>query len=433
MDAVVILRGVNWYSLGIQLGIEKRKLDTIGRENPKDEERCMIEVLDFWLENTQSGRTWDKLANAVKKVDGASQVAEKLRAKQSEDHALISPSALASPNASTSSSALASPNASTSSSTLASPSEESASSREVIPLQGCGCGSCTFYTLCKRPCPNPNSENPLRIWNRGENEQSLCVQREREEQLKQETREIMFLFATLVTLTITFFEKMTIPLKKVLEWLKYVECLEPIVKNEAGVLGQEDNLHQVDQYLELFSILRDYWSWYNYDLLKHLISTFGNEELKKELHGYEKRFKHYFKKRKQVKMLPLSQDNFPFGDDSRQETKILLVKVDKMWDEIPLAWVRTVHCKIASILDVPMHALYLSSVSKGCIQMKFFLLHSDADQVIQLSSSKKEELQENGIIEVKYRNVCIFHTCPTGFKPQLVSSVKCVCKCMPQY
>lgn len=235
----------------------------------------------------------------------------------------------------------------------------------------------------------------------------------------------MFLFATLVKLTITFFEKMTIPLKKVLEWLKYVECLEPIVKNEAGVLGQEDNLHQVDQYLELFSILRDYWSWYNYDLLKHLISTFGNEELKKELHGYEKRFKHYFKKRKQVKMLPLSQDNFPFGDDSRKETKILLVKVDETWDEISLAWVRTVHHKIASILDVPMHTLYLSSVTRGCIQLKFFFLHSNAEQLIHLASSTKETLQKNGIIEVKYRNEYLFCTQWTDLTPQPVSFCEC--------
>lgn len=333
---------------------------------------------------------------------------------QSEDHALISSSA------STSSNALASPNAPTS------PSDESSSGREVVTftsLQGCGCGRCTLHTLCKRPCPNPSSENPLRIWNCSENEQSLCDQKEREEQLKHETHEIMFLFATLVTLTTTFFEKMKIPLKKVLEWLKYVEFLEPIAKKEAKSLGQEDTLHQVDQHQELFSILHDYWSWYNYDLLKHLIITFGDKELKRELHGYQKQFKHYFKKRKQVKILPLSQNNFSFGNDGKKETKILLVKVDEMWDEIPLAWVRTVHHKIATILDVPMHTLYLTSVSRGCVQLKFFFLHSDADQVIQLSSSKRKTLQENKIIEVKYRNESI------GLKPQCVSFYECMQVC----
>ena len=336
---------------------------------------------------------------------------------QSEDHALISSSP------STSSNALALSSAPTS------PSYESASGWEVVAfncLQGCGCGSCTLPDLCKRPCPKPNSENPLRIWNRGENEQSLCIQKEREEKLKQETHHIKFLFAHLAALTTTFFEETNIPpLKKVLEWLKYVEFVEPIVKKEAGVLGKEDKLHHVDQYPELFSILCNYWSWYNYDLLKHFIITFGNEKLKSELHGYEKQFEHYFMKRKQVKVLPPSQDNFPFGDDSRKESKILLVKVDETWDEIPLAWIRTVHYKIASILDVPMHTLYLSSISRGCIQMKFFFLHSDADQVIHLASSKKEALQKNGIIEVKYRNEYIFCTHSTDLNPQLVSFCAC--------
>ena len=42
----------------------------------------MIAVLDYWLENIQSEHTWDKLANAVERVGGESQVVEKLRAKQ---------------------------------------------------------------------------------------------------------------------------------------------------------------------------------------------------------------------------------------------------------------------------------------------------------------------------------------------------------------
>ena len=81
-DAVVILSGVKWFPLGIQLDIKKSELDRIKTENPQNENNCMIEVLHYWLKNTLSGCTWDKLANAVERMGGESKVVESLRARQ---------------------------------------------------------------------------------------------------------------------------------------------------------------------------------------------------------------------------------------------------------------------------------------------------------------------------------------------------------------
>lgn len=80
-DAIVELKGVNWFSLGIQLDIEKCELDKMKSKHPHDENLCMIEVLDYWLKNT-SDPTWHNLADAVEKVGGHSKVVENLRARQ---------------------------------------------------------------------------------------------------------------------------------------------------------------------------------------------------------------------------------------------------------------------------------------------------------------------------------------------------------------
>ena len=80
-DAIVELKGVDWFSLGIQLDIEVCELDKMKNKHPQSEDHCMIEVLNYWLKNT-SECTWDKLADAVVKVGGQSKVVEKLRAKQ---------------------------------------------------------------------------------------------------------------------------------------------------------------------------------------------------------------------------------------------------------------------------------------------------------------------------------------------------------------
>ena len=292
--------------------------------------------------------------------------------------------------------------------------DESASGYQVEPLKGCGCGKCTLYTLCQQPCPNPDGANLLRIWH-GKVNELVLLQKEREEQCKQETCNILRLFATLIKNTRTCFTENEIPVREILEWLKDAR-LETIVKRFRHLPQvDEDKPHQVDQYLELFSILRDYWSWYNYNLLKDLIKAFGDNKLIKDLNNYKRHRKDYFKKRTQP------TPYLAFGDDSKKESKVLLVKVDEEWDEIPLSRIHTLHYKIATILHVRMHTLYLASVSRGCIQMKFFFLHSDADQVIQLSSFKGEALGEHKIIEVKYGNDCVFQSCPTDSKPQLVS------------
>lgn len=291
--------------------------------------------------------------------------------------------------------------------------DESASGYQVEPWKGCGCGECNLYTLCQRPCPNPDSANLFRIWNGTENEHFL-LQKEREEQCKQETCDIRRSFATLTTKTRTYFTN-EIPVREVLEWLKDAH-LDLIVKRYRDEI--QDDLHQVDQYRELFSIFRDYWSWYNYNLLKDLIKAFGDNKLKKDLHDYKRDRKDYFKKRTQL------TPYLAFGNDSKKESKVLLVKVDEEWRKIPLAMIQTLHYKIATILHVQMHTLYLSSVSRGCIQLKFFFLHSEAYQVLQLSSSKKGALQKNKIIEIKCESECFFQSCPTGLKPQLVSFCK---------
>ena len=68
----------NWYSLGIQLGVEFSVLKRIEKDCTGDTERCKTEVIHFWLQN-DSEPTWNRLARAVEDMGGYANVVQTLR------------------------------------------------------------------------------------------------------------------------------------------------------------------------------------------------------------------------------------------------------------------------------------------------------------------------------------------------------------------
>ena len=72
-----------WYQLGVQLEIPSAMLSTIEIDHPRDVQRCMTEVLDWWLRNAPE-RSWEKLTEALEAVGGYTVLVEKLRKKTSQ-------------------------------------------------------------------------------------------------------------------------------------------------------------------------------------------------------------------------------------------------------------------------------------------------------------------------------------------------------------
>ena len=55
---------VNWYLLGVKLGLEDHELRIIERNHPGDNERCKHEVLSRWLRSAKHP-TWKAVADAL--------------------------------------------------------------------------------------------------------------------------------------------------------------------------------------------------------------------------------------------------------------------------------------------------------------------------------------------------------------------------------
>ena len=70
---------VNWYSLGIKLGVEDHELRTIEQNHRGDNERCKHEVLSGWLRRAKHP-TWKAVADALHLM-GEDKVAWKILSK----------------------------------------------------------------------------------------------------------------------------------------------------------------------------------------------------------------------------------------------------------------------------------------------------------------------------------------------------------------
>ena len=69
---------VNWKQLGLRLGLSLPKLREI-QANYHTVEECRMDMIDFWLINTEEP-TWEKLIAAIEKL-GCTHIALKMRAK----------------------------------------------------------------------------------------------------------------------------------------------------------------------------------------------------------------------------------------------------------------------------------------------------------------------------------------------------------------
>ena len=70
---------VNWYSLGVKLGLEDHELSTIEQNYRGDNERCKAKMLGRWLQIAEFP-TWQAVADALCLV-GEHKVAAKIQAK----------------------------------------------------------------------------------------------------------------------------------------------------------------------------------------------------------------------------------------------------------------------------------------------------------------------------------------------------------------
>lgn len=190
-----------------------------------------------------------------------------------------------------------------------------------------------------------------------------------------------------------------------LRWyLKQLPAYKPVneVPHEQQKSVFEEHMQQIKEAKsieDLFNVIVEYCSFFNYDLIKCMIEEFGSAKDKEKLKQYEEEFKQYAKRR--VYECP---SNISVGV-SQDSCAKLHMKLDSRYDVYSLKGLQEFQFStLSDILKVSPHVLLLCKLDKGCIELTFQTPFFVQEKVFPLSTYQENILSEIGILSLSADN-----------------------------
>ena len=263
------------------------------------------------------------------------------------------------------------------------------------PPFGCGCGKCTFFSFIERGCPTPipsASSFPYLDLSRLTHEQ----QQELRGRLRFESQQIMIRFQELVSATIKSFKRQRVSLDDLVSHVMTLGAFDPVFKKPQVPLFQYcfQELKAADTIPKVFLVLKDYFSFFNYHIIEHIIKELGTEEDKAELQRYKDDFNQYVKRR-------IFECRPEFGPINDVHHADIFVKVDAQYENYTVAEIEVFRHKLSEILRVsPQGVLRLCRVEEGCFQLTFQVPSFVQHEIFPLSREQKRALKAEGVIKL---------------------------------
>ena len=260
------------------------------------------------------------------------------------------------------------------------------------PPFGCGCGKCTFFSFIERGCPTPipsTSSFPYLDLSGLTHDQ----QQDLKARLRFESEKIMMQFQKLVSATIESLNRQNVSRDKLLSHIMTLGTLKPVFEEPQvpALHYRFKELKAAKTIYEFFLVLNDYFSFFNYHMIEHIIDL-GTEEDKAGLQRYKKDFNQYVKRRI-FECLP------EFGPISDADHADIIVIIDSQYD-YTVAEIKWFCLKLSEILDVPQGILRLCRIDKGCFQLMFQVPSSVQQRIFPLSREQEKALADMGVIRL---------------------------------
>ena len=263
------------------------------------------------------------------------------------------------------------------------------------PPFGCGCGSCTLTSFIERGCPTPfSSKNTfpyLKLSGLTDEQQESLRER-----LRFETREIMMRFQELVSATIKSLIRRNVPVDELVPHVMTLGAFDPVLKTPQVPLFQDclKKLKTAGTISKVFMVLNDYFSFFNYDIIEHIIKVLGTNEDKAELEKYKDTFNQYAKRR-------IFECGSHFGPESETGNADVFVKLDSRYDNYTVAEIKGFCRKLSETLHLSSKGvLRLCRVEKGCFQLTFQVPSFVQHEIFPLSREQEEILKAEGVIKL---------------------------------
>ena len=236
---------------------------------------------------------------------------------------------------------------------------------------GCGCGECTLQIV--QNCPNPvktKSGFPyMDTAGLNKEEKDSLFGR-----LLSESRDIRRQFYAIVYKIFASLKKRGVSPTDLVVHLISLQALDPVLKDASPVTFQDrsDKLDKCTTVLEVLPVIQDYFSFFNYDVIEHIIKELGSEDDKKMLQQYEQYFKAYCKRR-----IYEAPPMYGTSGDCR-----VVMMTDNSFEKYTLNELKVLKFRLTRIFKITQHPLHLEFVQHN-FQIPDIVHVAKRDQEIQ--------------------------------------------------
>ena len=373
-----------WYNIGIQLGINSSDLDAIRMRCHNDPDNCFRELIKNWLRGNNPRPTWSAIATALR----ARSVGHERIAVETESQQYTNILSYLSEETGTEHKMKDNDEEL---------SEETGTDNDeqTNDIFHCPCGMCSLDSYLDNRCQHSDSNNNLfpylNIANLDENSRDDLIQ-----VLTNDLTEIMRYFAELLDGTAVSIRRQGEPTTIVQRLLVRALSLGAYESPNIHMpLLKEDEMElrcskSVD---DAFIILRRHMSFFNFELLQHIIYC---EELctnndRQQMEEYRGKFDTFC--RRKVFEVPPNVYGQPISDCKRKSFVVLMTKHES---EPNLVYVRAAKHKIATILKLKSSTLHLRWIDEGSLLIVFSIPEFVAQQLFPLDDSLKATLKVEG-------------------------------------
>ena len=243
-----------------------------------------------------------------------------------------------------------------------------------------------------------------------------------EDKLITETHDIQGEFLTLFTKVRHFLESKGVTVRDFVEFLMGVPAYSKrsLFEEQISELNESPDLYGV------FKTVKDYCSWFNHFLLGLIIDIYCKDN--KELLQAYKKYRAHLRRYCKVRVMKFAHKN-GFGYGGKKD-KIMILKVDRKWEEIRIEQLEEVVFNVAQILNVTRCALHLCSVENGCVQLTLLVPSYIPGEVFPLTTEREKAMKKMGVSKLQCENYCfrcqvheyfmysviiVFHISPASF------------------
>ena len=187
-----------------------------------------------------------------------------------------------------------------------------------------------------------------------------------------------------------------VPVGRLVAHLLSLRAFDPVYKDSQKPALQSfiKELRSAGSIEDVLFIIRDYFSFFNYHVIEHIVEGLGTDQDRAELQNYEREFDEYSKRR-------VCECPPEYGSKSDVEHDDLVVKVDSVFEEFTVKELKKFQYRLGRIFCVTPHiVLPLCRVEEGCLQLIFQVPSFVQQEIFPLSSEQERALAAEGVIRL---------------------------------